>query len=63
MGDRIIDDAVLEDMASDAFEVLNWARRIGLKRTGQEEQVVLAFRKTLSMADVAVAPARQKEEK
>lgn len=39
--------AVLHIMADDAFEVLNWARRLGMKREKQIEQVVAAYRKTL----------------
>lgn len=41
-------DGVLALMANDAFEVMNWARRQGLKRDEQVAQVVEAFKKTLS---------------
>lgn len=39
---------LLFHMAEDAFEVLNWARREGLKRDKQLEQVVEAYEKTLA---------------
>ena len=39
---------LLFHLAEDAFDVLNWARRIGLKRDQQLEQVVEAFEKTLT---------------
>lgn len=42
--------AVLATMANDAFEVLNWARRQGMKRNEQVAQVVEAYKKTLSDA-------------
>ena len=41
-------EAVLKVMADDAFEVLNWARRQGMKRDQQTAQVVAAYRKTLA---------------
>jgi hypothetical protein len=41
-------DAVLRVLAEDAFDVLNWARRLGMKREAQLEQVVAAYRKTLT---------------
>lgn len=39
--------ALLFHLAEDAFEVLNWARREGMKRNQQLEQVVQAYEKTL----------------
>ena len=39
---------LLFHMAEDAFEVMNWARREGLKRDKQLEQVVEAYEKTLT---------------
>ena len=41
-------DAILMVLAQDAFDVLNWARRLGMKREQQLEQVVAAYRKTLA---------------
>lgn len=35
-------------MADDAFVVLNWARREGMKKDQQLDQVVSAFEKTLA---------------
>ena len=40
--------ALLFALAEDAFEVLNWARREGMKRDKQLEQVVEAYEKTLA---------------
>ena len=40
--------ALLFHLAEDAFEVLNWARREGMKRDKQLEQVVEAYEKTLA---------------
>jgi len=48
MGDQ--ENAVLKVMAEDAFEVLNWARREGMKKDQQLEQVVEAYTKTLADA-------------
>lgn len=42
--------ALLFHLAEDAFEVLNWARREGMKRDRQLEQVVEAYEKTLADA-------------
>jgi hypothetical protein len=41
-------DAVLRVMADDAFTVLNWARKQGMKREQQLDEVVKAYRKTLA---------------
>lgn len=38
---------ILFHLAEDAFDVLNWARREGMKRDRQLSEVVEAFRKTL----------------
>jgi len=46
MEDKV--DDVLIALACDAFDVMNWARREGMKRDKQVEQVVEAFRKTLA---------------
>ena len=40
--------ALLFHLAEDAFEVMNWARREGMKRDKQLEQVVEAYEKTLA---------------
>ena len=53
---------LLFHLAEDAFDVLNWARREGLKRDKQLEQVVEAYEKTLAdnhanMAEKAVSLA------
>lgn len=42
--------ALLFHLAEDAFEVLNWARREGMKRDQQLQQVVEAYEKTLADA-------------
>jgi hypothetical protein len=47
-----ITDALLHALADDAFEVLNWARRMGMKRDQQQAEVVKAFRLTLDKAGV-----------
>jgi hypothetical protein len=39
---------LLFHLAEDAFDVMNWARREGMNKTRQLEQVVEAFEKTLS---------------
>ena len=39
---------LLFHLAEDAFEVLNWARREGMKKDKQLEQVVAAYEKTLA---------------
>ena len=44
-------NAILRVMAEDAFDVLNWARREGMKRDQQLEQVVEAYKKTLADAE------------
>ena len=41
-------EAVLKVMAEDAFVVLNWARREGMKREQQLQEVVNAYKKTLT---------------
>ncbi len=41
-------DAILLAMADDAFVVLNWARAQGFKKPQQLEQVVLAYKKSLT---------------
>lgn len=41
-------DAVLKVMAEDAFVVMNWARREGMKRDAQLHEVVSAYKKTLA---------------
>jgi hypothetical protein len=40
--------ALLFHLAEDAFDVLNWARREGLKKDRQLAEVVAAFEKTLT---------------
>ena len=46
---------LLFTLAEDAFEVLNWARREGMKRDKQLEQVVEAYRKTLSESGAKIS--------
>jgi hypothetical protein len=41
-------------LATDAFDVLNWARREGMKKDKQLEQVVAAYEKTLSDAQATI---------
>lgn len=55
--------ALLFHLAEDAFEVLNWARREGMKRNKQLEQVVAAFEKTIADtgATIAVTSAQSEE--
>ena len=38
---------LLYELAEDAFDVLNWARREGMKKDRQLAEVVSAFEKTL----------------
>lgn len=45
---------LLFHLAEDAFDVLNWARREGLKRDQQLEEVVAAFEQTLSETSVKI---------
>jgi len=55
---RLTDDetrAVLALMAEDAFDVLNWARRMGMLKDQQLEQVVEAFKKTLRDTETRIA--------
>jgi hypothetical protein len=52
---RRIDRAVLEDLFADAFDVMNWARRLGMKRDQQQEEVISAYLKTLNAAGVEVS--------
>ncbi len=49
---------LLFHLAEDAFEVLNWARREGLKRDKQLEQVVEAFEKTLGDNKALLMPGK-----
>ncbi len=46
---------LLLKLADDAFVVLNWARREGLKREQQLEQAVEAFEKTLADAKASLS--------
>ncbi|GAA2887832.1 putative oxidoreductase [Aminobacter niigataensis] len=46
----------LHELAVDAFDVLNWARRIGMKREQQIEQVARTFEVTLGYRPAAVRP-------
>ena len=48
---------VLLRMADDAFVVLNWARREGMKRDRQLSEVVSAYEKTLQDAGYVLVPA------
>jgi len=43
-----IDDAMLRLLAEDAFAVMNWSRREGMKKPQQLDEVVKAFRKRLA---------------
>lgn len=48
----------LRDLAADSFDVLNWARRLGLKREQQVDELVrtfevrLGYRQPVRAADV-----------
>lgn len=53
-----ITEATLHALADDAFQVLNWARRMGMKRDQQQAEVVKAFRLTLDKAGVPYAPGQ-----
>lgn len=50
-----IDERLVQTLAGDAFDVLNWARHLGLKRDKQIEQLASAFRQTFAQAGVSVA--------
>lgn len=41
-------------MAEDAFDVLNWARREGMKKNEQLKEVVEAYEKTLADAGAKI---------
>ena len=41
-------DAILLKLADDAFVVMNWARKHGMKRDAQITEAVAAFKKTLA---------------
>jgi hypothetical protein len=57
--------ALLFYLAEDAFDVLNWARREGMKKDRQLSEVVEAFRKTLTDAKaiIAVSPTDREDAK
>jgi hypothetical protein len=50
---------LLFHLAEDAFDVLNWARREGMKRDQQLQQVVEAFEKTLKESGAGIALPKQ----
>ncbi|MEO0999845.1 MAG: hypothetical protein AAFW69_04435 [Pseudomonadota bacterium] len=50
------ENELLEVLADDAFEVQNWARRLGLKKDAQREQMAAAMRKRLEERGVTFAP-------
>ena len=50
--------ALLFHLADDAFEVMNWARREGMKRDKQLEQVVEAYEKTLTDNGYEIVPKK-----
>lgn len=50
---------LLFHLAEDAFDVLNWARREGMKRDQQLKQVVEAFEKTLTESGASIALPKQ----
>lgn len=50
-------NAILRVMADDAFVVMNWARKQGFKRDEQINQVVSAYRKTLTDAKAKIGTA------
>jgi hypothetical protein len=54
-------EAVLRVMAEDTFDVLNWARHMGLKRDQQLDEVVKAYEKTLSDTGTILAQAERIE--
>lgn len=43
---QVKSDSMLRALALDAFDVLNWARRLGMKKEQQLDQVVAAYRLT-----------------
>ncbi|MER8616019.1 hypothetical protein NKG99_04060 [Mesorhizobium sp. M1409] len=53
-------DAQLLDLAADSFEVMNWARRNGLKRGEQINELVRTFEVRLGYRE-AVKPAEAAE--
>jgi len=53
---RLTDDQ-LHALADDAFDVLNWARRLGLRREAQIAEVVKAFEVRLGYRKSVVATA------
>ena len=46
---------LLFHLAEDAFEVLNWARREGMKKDKQLQEVVSAFEKTLTDTQATIS--------
>lgn len=49
---------ILFHLAEDAFEVMNWARREGMKKDKQLAQVVAAFEKTLTDTKTTITVAQ-----
>lgn len=43
-----VDDALLLKLANDAFVVMNWARKQGMKKDAQMAETVAAFKLTLA---------------
>lgn len=60
-GKKPINTDALREMAEDAFIVLNWARREGLKKDEQIRQVRRAFETRLEQHGVAVEQRKQPE--
>jgi hypothetical protein len=50
-------DDQLRALAEDAFEVMNWARRLGLRREAQIAEVVKAFEVRLGYRKAVVTTA------
>ncbi len=48
-----LDPSKLRELADDAFVVLNWARRNGMGKERQIDEVVKAFEKTLGYSEPA----------
>lgn len=53
----------LYSLAEDAFEVGNWARRSGMKKPQQLDEMVKAFRKTLGVPPEVEVPKPNAEER
>ena len=57
--EKQVEDAILQILAKDAFDVLNWARRLGMKEQAQLDQVIAAFKKTFAEAGCFILPVKK----